>query len=559
MDRRINTGGAVGSLRRRAEEVALLQPNPAHVVLETGLPAWVAETLHELRVHQVELELQNEELRRVQVELDASRDRYFALFDLAPVGYFTLNGEGLILEANFTGARLLGTDRQALVNLPLTRFIHPSDQDAFYLFRKSLLESGAPRALELRVLTPAGVCFEARLESSLDEGALDQRATMLVLSDITEHRRMEALLHQSLKMDSLAILAGGVAHDMNNVLGAILGLASVHVEIQPPGSSAQAAFETITRACDRGSQLIRSLMNFARPALTDAQTVDVNELIRNEVGLVLRTTLSQLQLELDLAEDLLPIQGDSPLLINALVNLCLNAAEAMPQTGRLTLRSRNVGQAEIELQVEDAGTGMSPEVLEKALNPFFTTKAHGQGLGMGLSVAHSTVLAHQGVMELLSQPGQGTRVLIRFPANQPRLASQAVPSGPIPAKAPAPGNLQVLLVDDDELVQHSMRMILEILGHSVTIASSGEEALAKLEGGYAPGVVILDMNMPGLGGAGTLPRLRALRPDLPVVIATGRTNQAVLDLLATYPKVTQLPKPFGIQDIRRHLGQLGQR
>jgi signal transduction histidine kinase/ActR/RegA family two-component response regulator len=442
--------------------------------------------------------------------------------------------------------------RTTLVKQPIYKFIFPADQDVFYFARKRLREASAAQSIELRMMKPDGAAFWVHMEATTGPDA--ESDIRMVLSNIDERKRMETLLHQSQKMESLGIMAAGVAHDMNNVLGAILGLASVHAEIQPAGSPAQEAFETITKACDRGGKLVRSLLGFARQGLIEEKELDLNDLIRNDVGLALRACLDQIRFELDLAEDLRPILGDGSALTHALMNLCVNAVDAMPEGGALTIRSRNVRIGWVELQVEDTGTGMSLEVQEKALAPFFTTKGHGKGTGMGLAMAHRTVQAHQGELELLSQPGRGTRVLLRFPAceRRGRVADSPFP----PPEGPSSLSMRALVVDDDELVQNAMRGILEALGHEVAVASTGEEALARLEAGEEPDVVLLDMNMPGLGGKGTLPRLRALRPTLPVVIATGRTDQSVMDLMANHPGVTLLPKPFAIQQIRDHLESL---
>jgi CheY-like chemotaxis protein len=199
---------------------------------------------------------------------------------------------------------------------------------------------------------------------------------------------------------------------------------------------------------------------------------------------------------------------------------------------------------------------MSQEVLERAMEPFFTTKEVGKGTGLGLSMVYSTVKAHQGQVDIHSQPGVGTVVRLRFPACS--IAGPAV----VPVGEPQPDAsvraLKVLLVDDDDLIQSAMAGILQALGHTIAIASCGEEALEALEGGPLPDVVILDMNMPGLGGAGTLPRLRALAPRVPVLLSTGRADQTALDLAEAYPFVTLLPKPFSLKELQRRLDLLGQ-
>jgi signal transduction histidine kinase/CheY-like chemotaxis protein len=392
------------------------------------------------------------------------------------------------------------------------------------------------------------------------EGRIEQ--VVVTFTDITERKRIEAekaqlqaQLLQSQKMESLGILAGGVAHDMNNVLGAILGVATAGIESQPVDSPARIAFRTIIQAATRGGNTVKSLLGFARQSPAEDRVLDINEVFREEIRLLERTTLAKVHLELDLAADLRPIRGDADALTNAFLNLCVNAVAAMPENGTLTLHTRNVDHDWIEVIVEDTGVGMSPEVLEKALDPFFTTREVGKGTGLGLSMVYRTVMAHRGQMEIQSEPGRGTRVLMRFPACEIAAAS---PDSAVTRRNGSPETklLNVLAVDDDELIQCTMQALLEHLGHKVTIASSGEEAIAKLEAGLKPDVIILDLNMPGLGGAGTLPRLRALNPTVPVMLATGRVDQFALDLAKANPQVTLLAKPFSLAELRERLWPL---
>jgi PAS domain S-box-containing protein len=372
-----------------------------------------------------------------------------------------------------------------------------------------------------------------------------------------ERRALEFQLQQSQKMESLGVLAGGVAHDMNNVLGAILGMASAHIGTQPNGSPIYQALDTICKATERGGKMVKSLLSFARQTPAENHELDMNAILREQVSFLQRTTLAKVHLQMDLEPDLRPILGDASALTHAFMNLCVNAVDAMSENGTLTLRTQNVDDDWIEVRVEDTGSGMSKEVLARATDPFFTTKEVGKGTGLGLSMVFGTVSAHRGQLEIQSEPGQGTRVMIRFPA------FEAVPQAPEPElepqTAPTPHSLKVLVVDDDELIQSSMLALLDVLGHSATGVSCGEEALGKLEAGFQPDVVILDLNMPGLGGAGTLPRLRVLNPTVPVLLATGRVDQYATDLAGAHPQVTLLPKPFSTGELQQSLELFGRK
>ena len=363
--------------------------------------------------------------------------------------------------------------------------------------------------------------------------------------------QLERLLHRSQKMESLGSLAGGIAHDMNNVLGSILGMASMHQELHSPDSPAHQAFTIIAKACQRGGGLVRRLLDFARQDLSENKLVSLNGLIQEEVQLLERTTLGRVCFSTELASDLQLIRGDSNTLVHAVMNLCLNAVDAMPNGGDLTLRTRQGAPGWVELEVEDTGLGMPKEVLEKALDPFFTTKPPDKGTGLGLSIVYGTVNAHHGTMELQSEPGRGTKVILRFLAIESTELEGSLQVEPDRGQATA--SLDVLLVDDDELIRTTLDPMIRCLGHRVTTARTGEEALDHLRSGVEPQVVILDINMPGLGGHGTLPRLRELRPTLPVLLATGRVDQTVHDLVKAFPGVRLMPKPFSMGDLKAQL------
>ncbi len=372
-----------------------------------------------------------------------------------------------------------------------------------------------------------------------------------------EKVRLQARLLQAQKMESLGSLAGGVAHDMNNVLGAILGLASASSHTLAPEEPARRAFETISKAAVRGGEMVKRLLRFAHQSPAEARELDLNAILREEMHLLEHTTLAKVHLVEDLAPNLWTIQGDVSALTHAVMNLCVNAVDAMSEGGTLTLRTRNGEDNSVEVVVEDNGCGMTRDVLDRALDPFFTTKEQGKGTGLGLSMVYSTVKAHHGELELESESGKGTRVRLRFPASPASAGNALVPS--VSKVEPASQALHVLLVDDDELIRTSMEAVLEVLGHRVITASSGEQALLLLAEGVHPDVVILDMNMPGLGGAGTLPRLRAIHPELPVLLATGRADHNAMGLVAGHAKVTLLSKPFTTEDLRAYLDALPRR
>jgi PAS domain S-box-containing protein len=502
--------------------------------------------------------IQGEEALRISKDLLAkalsvSPDGY-AITRLEDGVYFGIN-EGFTRITGYAEADVLG--RSSVSDLaPL--WADRRDRERLVA---GLKETGEVLDLEATFLGKGGMPFLGLISAKAFE--LDGKSMLLSITrDITQLRKAEAeklnllaQLQQSQKMESLGTLASGVAHDMNNVLGAILGLASAHIDNQPSGSPLHRAFDTICKATERGGKMVKSLLSFSRRSPGENKVLEVNALLRDQAGLLERTTLAKVQLEMDLEASLQPIQGDANGLAHAFMNLCVNAVDAMPEGGTLSLRSRNIDEDWIEVVVQDNGTGMVKEVLEKALDPFFTTKETGKGTGLGLSMVYSTVTAHRGQLAIQSEPGAGTCVRMRFPAYVGG-TEIAEPEAAAAAQTQQ-RSLKVLLVDDDELIQSSMQVILEVMGHTITPVPSGEEALASLATGFEPDLVILDMNMPGLGGAGTLPRLRRLRPTVPVLLATGRTDQTALALVAAHPGVTLLAKPFGLRELQKHLESLG--
>ncbi len=530
---------------------------PAAALTALLVMLWITQLRRTVHVRTRALLEEVRQRQQTEQALRESEARYRSILNASPDDITIADLEGRILMVSPMAIKLWRCEPEQLVGHLLTEFVLPEERERTLNAIAQMFQGVMPGPSEYRGLRPDGspLDVEVNVDFIRDEAAQPTRL-VLVVRDITERRRLEeerrllqSQLQQAQKMESLGSLAGGVAHDMNNVLGAILGMASLHGEQAPPGSNLKRGLETITKAAERGGQMVKSLLNLARQSPAEAQELDLNGVLREEVRLLERTTLSQVRLEMDLAPGLRPVLGDAAALTHAFMNLCVNAVDAMAGAGTLTLRTRNAGPDAVEVQIQDTGCGMSREVMDKALDPFFTTKGVGKGTGLGLSIVYSTVKAHQGRLELQSEPGGGTLVRMRFPACAP--AARTAQLAEARAK-PAHASLSVLLVDDDELVRHSIQAILEALGHQVTTASCGEDALAQVDA-CAPDVVILDLNMPGLGGGGTLPRLRALRPDIPILLATGRTDQTALDLVEAHPRVTLLAKPFGVKELERQL------
>ena len=389
-------------------------------------------------------------------------------------------------------------------------------------------------------------------EADLMRREAELRQAVASLKQHQEERlALEGQLHHLQRMEGIGRLAGGVAHDMNNVLSAIMSMAAV---LQFQGDETGKVAGIILDATQRGRDLVRGLMEFARKEVRAVDSLDLNELVTKEAELFAQTTLGRIALRLELAPDLPRMRGAPGALSTALMNLCVNAVDAMPDGGTLTLRTRAWDTRTLALEVQDTGQGMAPEVLSRALDPYFTTKPVGKGTGLGLSMVYGTVQAHGGRMELLSRPGQGTCARLLLPIQ----AVGAKSPEPVAAarSRPAGRPLELLVVDDDDLVLQSIPPMLETIGHQVTAVKGGQAALGRLEAGGSWDAVILDLNMPGMDGLETLERLRSLRRDLPVLIATGYADERLRGRILQNHKVGFITKPYSAQEVQEALNQL---
>ncbi|NWJ42389.1 MAG: PAS domain S-box protein [Geothrix sp.] len=475
----------------------------------------------------------------------------------SPLSIVITDPKGTIEYVNPTFTQVTGYTAAEAVGQNPRVLKSPSTPPGHYRTLWETLDRGEVWVGEFENLKKGGEPFHERAiiapvrdESGMLTGyiAIKEDITQLK-QDEAERRSLEAQLHQSQKLENLGSLAGGVAHDMNNVLGAILGLASTLREAAQPFTPTARNLDTIMNACMRGRGVVKGLLYFARKDLQEERSIDLNELVREMSQLLSHTTLKRIQLRMELADGIGRLRGDPGALSHALMNLCVNALDAMPGGGSLLIRTQAEEAGGLTLRVEDTGEGMSPEVLAKAMDPFFTTKPQGKGTGLGLGMVYGTMLAHEGTFELRSELGRGTEAILRFPPSRVGLPEPEADAASA-LSLQSGRSLHILLVDDDELIRESAGPLLEVIGHTVTDASAGARAIQLLESGLAVDLVILDMNMPGLSGAETLPRILNLRPGLPVIMATGYSDDEITPLLEGRPSVTSIRKPYSLKEIQ---------
>jgi signal transduction histidine kinase/CheY-like chemotaxis protein len=401
--------------------------------------------------------------------------------------------------------------------------------------------------------------------SELTEAREEQRETnRLLRQEIRERERAERerqeldeALHQARKLEAVGRLAGGIAHDINNILTAILGHTSVMEQELSEDHVHAEDVKSIVQASLRGRDLVRNLLGFARKGQRRRVQVNLGETFDEAVTLLEPTIPKNIVLQVERTEPAPVVMGDPGQLAHILVNLCLNAVDAMPEGGRLRLTLTAERGESVEtralIEVIDDGEGMSEQVREQAFDPFFTTKPLGQGTGLGLPMVYGAVKDHDGDVMLESVPGRGTRVAVRLPAlGLESQAPNATESGSsLPSVMPATvEEARVLIVDDEPLVRRAGRRILMQQGHSVLEAAGGEQAL-ELYGADEETIdlVLLDMLMPGMDGKETYQRLRKLDPDVVVILTTGHSLQGDIDQLLADGARGFVPKPFTAKEL----------
>lgn len=492
--------------------------------------------------------------------LRVSQARFLAVFNASPAGIvLSRPADGQIIEANPAFLKMIGYPIEEVAgrsSFELGLWMDPKDRETAI---RELRATGRVRDMDADLNTRSGdvvsVCWSTE---QVEVGG--EHVLVNLIQDETvrrkaeeDRRRLEAEVAHAQKLESLGALAGGVSHDMNNVLGAVMSLGSALKEKHKDDPALSKSMDVLLHAAGRGRDLVKGLTDFARKDVSEPRPMNLNEVVRKESALLTRTTLQKVQVELDLEEGLPYVLGDESSISNALMNLSVNALDAMPGSGKLVLRTGAGPGDQVALTVKDTGSGMSPEVLQRAMEPFFTTKPAGKGTGLGLALVYGIMRAHGGRVEIQSAPGQGTEITLFFPslAANPAWTS----AHPQPTEGPA-SRLRILLVDDDDLIRSTVPDMLEVLGHAVEAVGSGPEAIQQVKCGAIPDLVILDLSMPGMDGEETLTHLRALQRDLPVLLATGYKDERHERILERFSDVGVITKPFTIMDLRVKLAQM---
>ena len=555
-----NSSARAAELRRCAEErlkEQRLEKNPARTEADTQ------RLVHELQVHQIELEMQNEELQQARNELEAGLEKYSDLYDFAPVSYLTLDREGTIREANLTAASLLGIERSRLVQRRFGLYVAAADRPAFAIFLTQVFGGKAREFCEVTLLKDGKPPVEVRIEAALAAAGEECR---VVLEDITEHKRAEKDRLILNKLESTGILAGGLAHDFNNQLAVIVLNLDMAQTLIPPGEELARRLEEAKQAALLSRGLTQQLITFAKGGTPVRKPTRLTEVIQDSVRSALSG--SRVRCDFSLAEDLWLADVDAGQISQVIRNVVQNAREAMPQGGEVSVRAENVvlGSREnpslppgdyVRVSIADRGGGIAKEVLPNIFAPYFSTKQRGEqkGMGLGLTICHTVVQKHGGAIAVESVAGGGATCHIHLPVSRPV---------PVEAKASVPENLprhgRILVMDDEESVRKVVGALLKWAGYEVELVEDGQRTVEVYGSAKSQGrpfdAALLDLTVRGgMGGLEALQALFQIDPDVKAVVMSGYAdNPAVLEPERHGFKGV-LAKPFDIADLQKALAQ----
>lgn len=508
-------------------------------------------------VHDLGLELrQRGTLRPVEAE-------FRRFFDQAPIGILVLDSAGTIREANAAFAQLCGRDDW--LGQRLAALVR--EEDALMLTRHLVaLRRGETfsRALEVRLAGPRERVVEVFAASSAERED-GQSAQLVYLVDTTEQRSLQTQFHQSQKMQAVGQLAGGIAHDFNNLLTAMIGFCDLLLQRHQPGDQSFADIMQIKQNASRAANLVRQLLAFSRQQTLVPKVLDVTDVLadlRNLIGRLIGETIT---LKMVHGRDLGLIKVDQGQLEQVIINLAVNARDAMVEGGELLIRTFNhaIEQATplgtetippgdyVLIEVTDSGHGIAPENMAKIFDPFFTTKAVGAGTGLGLSTVYGIIKQTGGFIHVDSAPGEGACFRLYLPRHKPNTDDLPVGRDDVrPDSRDLTGQGLVLLVEDEDAVRAFAARALRNKGYTVIEAASGEQALAlpadQLE---RVELLISDVVMPNLDGPSLAAQLRIRRPDLKILFISGYAEDSLRSNMAKSADVNFLPKPFSLSQL----------
>ena len=541
---------------RGAEEIAVeaMKAGAADYLSKDGI---TGDALERSIRHALALGAEERQRRQAEAATRASEERFRALVEHSHDMLLQFDQQGRFQYISPAATRALGWLPDTTIGKTIFEFTHPDDMDlATSRFAEVLQWPGEERTAQIRLRDAAeqwrtleGVCVNRLADPAI-------KAVVVNARDVTERRRLEEQLRHAQKMEAIGQLAGGVAHDFNNLLTAILGYTNLILDEVPADAPIRNDLEEIRSAGERAAALTRQLLAFSRRQMLQPRIVDVNDLIRQIEKLLRRLISEEVQLTANLADNLWLVRVDPASIEQALINLAVNARDAMPRGGRLTLETANVDFDEtaaqryspmlpgryVKLVISDSGQGMDEPTQARVFEPFFTTKEQGRGSGLGLATVYGIVKQSGGFVYVSSAPDHGTSFTIFLsPAD-----TQATRPG---AAAGASGAIErgwetVLLVEDDDAVRALAAEVLRRYGYTVLEARHGLDALRVAERhADAIHLMVTDVVMPHISGRDLAERLGVARQQMKVLFMSGYTDHAAVHRDLT-PGTAFLQKPF---------------
>ena len=512
-----------------------------------------------------------EEGNRAGLALRQSEERYRELVENAIYGIYRETAHGRFLQVNPALVRMLGyeSSRDLMELSALAAYRNPEDRADLLL--EEYHRTGRVVGIEVEWKRKDGMPLLVRLSGrGVPNKAGDLQELEIIVEDVTERRALEKQLHQVRKFEAIGQLAGGIAHDFNNVIGAIMGWAELGSEQAPPDSRLSEYFKKIRTQAARAAGLTRQLLAFARRQILEPQNIQLNTVVTDVLSLLEKVIGNDVEIRTSLAPELAAVRADSSQVEQVLMNLCLNARDAMPSGGCLTIETRNTNLDDeacrrtpglspgrhAELIVSDNGIGMDAKTREHIFEPFFTTKEPGKGTGLGLATVFGIVRQHGGFVSVESEPNKGTQFRIYLPAVKSP-ADLAEPRSKLEETSFRGGKETLLVADDHEGIREMVRSALEGCGYRVLFAVNGEEAIHIFEEHVSEiRLVVLDMVMPRVGGLEAARRMRQIRPELPVIFTTGYSadHEALTRVIETGGAVVE--KPFDPKKLARRVREL---
>ena len=552
------------ALRRKAEEELEqhLINQPGHLPTEDEM----RRIIHELSVHQIELENQQKELLQARDELEAGLMRYTDLYDFAPIGYITLAPNGTIQEINLKGASMLGKERRELRANPFTLFLSSENIAIFKSFMRELFSEKGVAGCEIKLGNSGTKPMIVQMNATVSEDRTEGKA---VLIDITAQRQAEeenivlqANLFQAQKIEVVGQLAGGIAHDFNNMLAVILGNAELALNGLEPGNATRDYLEIIQKAATRSAHLTSQLLTFARKQHISPRIIDIEKAIKALLPMLTGLMGENIEVVYNRIEPVSPIYLDPVQFDQILLNLCLNSRDAIKGNGSIAIetRSMQIRQSDpsadvphstpgeyVMLTVTDTGSGIRQQDLHHIFEPFFTTKEVGKGTGLGLAVVYGIAKQNHLGIECTSEEGMGTRFIVYLPAIRESESGEAIE--PLPAH----GFHQetILVVEDHPDICNLIRNILEGIGYDVLVAEDAPSALA-ISAKYSGHISLLltDVMLPGMNGVALSEKMKAANPELKTLYISGYSPEIIGRHAMFNENENFLTKPFSIKALQ---------